>query len=47
MSENKWNEIPYPNVPSIAMNRYRLAFIKHDEERFEEYLSKVEKGEEK
>ena len=47
MSENKWNEISYSGVPSIAMKNYRWAFFKHDKERFEEYISKVEKGEEK
>lgn len=47
MSANKWNEITYSQVPSRAMTLYRNAFVKHDEERFHDFINKVETGEEK
>lgn len=47
MSAQEWNEITYSQVPSRAMMRYRDAFKNHDEERFEDYLEKVEEGKEK
>lgn len=47
MSENQWGTINYPAVPSRAMLRYRNAFSRHDEERFNEYLNKVQSGEQK
>lgn len=34
MSENKWNEIRYKNVPSRAAMVYSDAFKRHDEERY-------------
>lgn len=37
----------YQNVPSAAMNNYRGAFIKHDEERFNEYIDTVAQGKSK
>ncbi len=37
----------YSKQPSIAMFKYRKAFLRNDKERYKEYLSKVEKGEEK
>ena len=45
MSAQKWDEIVYPEVPSKAMNNYRKAFKKHDEERFNEFTQKALKGE--
>jgi hypothetical protein len=30
----KWSSIDYAKVPSVAMNRYRQLFMKHDEARF-------------
>lgn len=45
MSAQKWNEINYPEVPSKAMNNYRNAFRKHDEERFNEFTQKALTGE--
>lgn len=45
MSAKKWENINYPNVPSRAMMKYRKAFLKRDNIRFGEYLSKLEKGE--
>ncbi len=47
MSANRFEDIVYPEVPSKAMNNYRNAFRRHDEERFSDFLNKVEKGEEK
>lgn len=45
MSLQEWNEIDYEKVPSLANLRYKDAFLKHDKERREEYLSKLAKGE--
>ena len=47
MSLQEWNEIDYEKVPSLANLRYKDAFLKHDKERREEYLSKLAKGEAK
>jgi hypothetical protein len=47
MSDNKWTSIKYPAVPSKAMNIYRNAFKKHDEDGFNAYIEKVSQGEEK
>lgn len=47
MSEGQWGTINYPAVPSRAMLRYRNAFSRHDEERFNEYLNQVQSGEQK
>ncbi|MCK9596646.1 DUF2828 domain-containing protein [Candidatus Pacearchaeota archaeon] len=45
MCTNRWNEIEYKTVPSVAMARYTNAFGKHDEERFAKYKEALEKGE--
>lgn len=47
MSTKRWDEIDYSQVPSRASMIYRDAFRRHDGERYSEYLSKVESGEEK
>lgn len=47
MTEKRWDTINYPAVPSRAMMNYRKAFARHDEERFNEYLNKVQSGEQK
>lgn len=47
MSANEWDTINYPAVPSRAMMNYRKSFARHDEERFNEYLNKVQSGEQK
>lgn len=47
MCAKEWGKINYPAVPSRAMMNYRKAFARHDEKRFEEYISDVEKGKEK
>lgn len=44
MSANKWEEIKYEAVPSRANLNYNSAFLRHDEERRRDYLSKLEKG---
>lgn len=47
MSEKKWSEIDYSQVPSVAGIKYRRAFLRNDETRRREYLGKVEKGDAK
>lgn len=47
MSRKKWNEINFNNVPSVAMNRYTLAFQRNCTERFEEYKRGLTTGETK
>lgn len=47
MSGNRWDEIDYEKVPSKANLIYNKAFLRHDKERREEYLSKLLKGEAK
>ena len=47
MSKNKWNKIEYSKVPSKATVRYSKAFERHDLERYQEFLEKVNTGEEK
>jgi hypothetical protein len=47
MCTNRWNEVSYESVPSVAMARYTKAFGKHDEERFESYKESLKKGEAK
>lgn len=45
MSAKKWIDIDYSTVPSQASRIYRNAFKKHDEERYEKFIEKAEKGE--
>lgn len=47
MSDNKWDEINYPHVPSKANLIYANAFMRHDEERRKEYLESLKRGETK
>lgn len=47
MSRGEWDQIKYSAVPSRAMKIYRNAFLKHDKDGYEKYLSSVEKGEAK
>ena len=47
MSAGEWSEIDYEKVPSKAGLIYRKAFKKHDETRYAEYISSVEKDEKK
>ena len=47
MSNREWSAIEYAAVPSRANLIYNKAFLRNDEERRREYLSKLEKGETK
>ncbi|XP_027194579.2 uncharacterized protein LOC113789259 [Dermatophagoides pteronyssinus] len=38
MSSKSWESIDYKHVPSMAMLRYRQAFIRSDHERFNEFI---------
>lgn len=44
MSSGDWKQVEYSVVPSRAMAKYRKAFKRHDSERFEKFLSRVENG---
>ena len=44
MSANQWSEIDYEGVPSRAAMNYRDAFLRHDGDRYDEYLSNVKEG---
>ncbi|KAK3001238.1 hypothetical protein RJ639_020365 [Escallonia herrerae] len=44
MGANDWGSIPYNRVASVAMKTYKEKFLKHDKDRFEEYLEKVKAG---
>ena len=44
---NKWSEIEYSSVPSVAGLRYANLFKNHDNERYSDFLSKVSEGKEK
>ncbi|KAG5520557.1 hypothetical protein RHGRI_033214 [Rhododendron griersonianum] len=41
---NQWGSIPYNRVASVAMKFYKEKFLKHDMERFMEYLANVRAG---
>ena len=45
MCANEWDEINYSHVPSVAYARYRKAFKKHDETRFNDFVNAAVKGE--
>jgi len=44
MCDNKWSDIDYNKVPSLANLKYKDAFMRHDEIRRMEYLESVRKG---
>ncbi|KAH6965239.1 hypothetical protein EDB82DRAFT_467201 [Fusarium venenatum] len=44
ITENKYGDIKYDRVPSLAMNQYSKLFIEKDSERFDQYLDKVAEG---
>ena len=47
MSSGQWDKIEYSTVPSRAMMIYRKAFMKHDEERYSNFINQAVKGEQK
>ena len=47
MCNREWDQIEYSKLPSRAQLLYRKAFARNDGERYEEYLSALEKGEAK
>lgn len=47
MCSGDWDKIDYQKVPSKANLNYKDAFLRHDEARRREFLSKLEKGEAK
>lgn len=47
MSDGKWDKIDYSAVPSKANLTYSNAFFNHDEERRQDFLRKLNAGEEK
>jgi len=47
MSAGRWDEIVYSEVPSRAMMIYRKAFLRHDEDRYTQFIQKAAAGEEK
>ncbi|MCR4711548.1 MAG: DUF2828 family protein, partial [Clostridia bacterium] len=44
MSGGRWDEIRYPAVPSRAMMIYRNAFMRHDADRYNEFIRKAVHG---
>ena len=46
MSAGRWDEIRYSEVPSRAMMIYRKAFMRHDADRYGQFINKAVKGEE-
>jgi hypothetical protein len=47
MCANEWSEINYSQVPSVAMNNHRNAFIKHDGDRYSQFIEDVQAGKQK
>ena len=47
MSAGEWDKIEFSEVPSRAMMIYRNAFMKHQPNRFGEFVNKAVRGEEK
>lgn len=45
MSARKWGIIDYSSVPSQAARIYKNAFKRHDEERYNAFIEKAERGE--
>ena len=44
MCDNRWEDIDYNNVPSMANLKYEQAFMRHDEDRRRGYLNSVREG---
>jgi hypothetical protein len=47
MTQNRWKQIQYDKVPSIATKRLKNAFTKHDPEGYAAFLQQVSSGEKK
>lgn len=47
MCANEWSDIKYAQVPSLAMNRYRNTFVKHDHAGFNAFIEDVHAGKQK
>lgn len=47
ISAQKFENIKYDRVPSLAMNRYSSLFIEKDSENFDKYISRVAEGKSK
>jgi len=43
---NDWSSIDYSKIPSVAFNKYRDAFTKHDKDRFNTFIESVLDGKE-
>jgi Domain of unknown function (DUF2828). len=41
MTSGDWDDIDYSEVPSVASNRYRQAFMEHDEDRYREFIDRA------
>lgn len=46
MCSKEFAEIKYSSVPSVAMNKYRTAFFRNDEARFQKFIDDVTEGKE-
>ncbi|KAM1760162.1 hypothetical protein ACFX12_003062 [Malus domestica] len=44
IAAKQWDSIPYNQVASMAMKRYKGKFLEHDGERFRKYLEDVKAG---
>ena len=47
MCDRQWTSIDYSKVPSVAGQRYKKAFARHDTEGYLKYISAVQSGEKK
>lgn len=47
LCSKNFSTIDYETVPSVAMNKYRSTFTKHDAARYAQYIDDVSKGEKK
>lgn len=47
MSENDWQDINYEKIPSKAAIKYKAAFYRHDNSRYQNYIDKAVAGEKK
>jgi hypothetical protein len=47
MCNKEWSNITYSHVPSQAFQRYKKAFLRNDESRYTQFITKVIKGETK